>query len=254
MRTKMSLEVSALLADGEPRDESLLDRVAVIVAEALGMLCVIAVVDDDGAGGEMHPVGLHHIDRAVQREMEEHPTLTWPARTGVTARVLRAGKPEVLGADERQDEPRPPGWDVALRDAPSRGAVVAPLRVAGRCTGILSVVRPATWPPFSEQDVAAVQQVANQVALVVENRRLEDEIERLRSPYQPRLPEPRFANLTSREVEILGLIGEGLTNRDIAERLFLSVRTVEWHRARLTAKLGVHSRSELIALGRSFSG
>ena len=78
--------------------------------------------------------------------------------------------------------------------------------------------------------------------------------ERLRAPYRPALPEPRFANLTAREVEILGMIGEGLTNRDIAERLYLSIRTVEWHRGRLTAKLGVTSRSELIALGRTFSG
>lgn len=254
MRATMSLEVSTLLADGPPRDESLLDRVAGIVAESLGILCVIAVVDDDGAGGEMHPVGLHHIDGVVEREADGPPALAWPARSGVTDRVLRTGKLEILSPEERQREPRPPGWDVALNGAPSRGALVAPLRVSGRCTGVLSVVRPASWPPFCEQEVAAVQEVANQVALVVENRRLEDEIERLRLPYQPQLPHPRFANLTSREVQVLGLIGEGFTNRDIAERLFLSVRTVEWHRARLTAKLDVHSRSELIALGRSFSG
>jgi DNA-binding CsgD family transcriptional regulator len=56
--------------------------------------------------------------------------------------------------------------------------------------------------------------------------------------------------LTDREGEILGLIARGLTNREIAEQIYLSVRTVEWHRSRLAAKLGVSSRSELVAMAR----
>jgi two-component system response regulator NreC len=52
--------------------------------------------------------------------------------------------------------------------------------------------------------------------------------------------------LTDRELDVLRLIARGHTNREIAERLFLSVRTVESHRARIQRKLGRSSRSDLV--------
>jgi two-component system response regulator NreC len=52
--------------------------------------------------------------------------------------------------------------------------------------------------------------------------------------------------LTPREAEVLSLIARGYTNRQIAEKLTLSVRTVEGHRANLMAKLNMHSRVELV--------
>jgi len=54
------------------------------------------------------------------------------------------------------------------------------------------------------------------------------------------------AELSARELEVLRLIARGLTNREIAERLFLSVRTIESHRARLQRKLELTRRSELV--------
>ncbi|MGE5693866.1 MAG: response regulator transcription factor [Candidatus Sericytochromatia bacterium] len=56
--------------------------------------------------------------------------------------------------------------------------------------------------------------------------------------------------LTDREVEIVMLIGEGLTNREVAQRLTLSVRTVESHIYRAMLKTGTTSREELAALLR----
>jgi len=56
--------------------------------------------------------------------------------------------------------------------------------------------------------------------------------------------------LTDREIEIVMLIGEGLGNRDIAERLTLSPRTVESHIYRAMAKTGTTSREELANLLR----
>lgn len=59
-------------------------------------------------------------------------------------------------------------------------------------------------------------------------------------------------NLTEREREILALLGKGLSNKAIASRLYLSVRTVEGHLARLYPLLGVHSRTEaMLAVIRS---
>jgi len=55
------------------------------------------------------------------------------------------------------------------------------------------------------------------------------------------------AGVTAREAEVLGLVAEGLSNAAIAEKLFLSVRTVESHVSSLLAKLGVNSRAELAA-------
>ena len=53
-------------------------------------------------------------------------------------------------------------------------------------------------------------------------------------------------DLTEREVEILRLIALGHTNTEIAEQLFLSVRTVESHRARVQQKTGLSTRAELV--------
>jgi DNA-binding CsgD family transcriptional regulator len=54
--------------------------------------------------------------------------------------------------------------------------------------------------------------------------------------------------VTAREAEVLALLGEGLTNQEIADRVFLSSRTVERHLANVGARLGTRSRSELVAL------
>jgi DNA-binding CsgD family transcriptional regulator len=56
------------------------------------------------------------------------------------------------------------------------------------------------------------------------------------------------AGLTARQVAVLELLREGLTNAEIAERLVLSVRTVDHHVAAILSKLGVSSRREAAAL------
>jgi two-component system response regulator NreC len=56
--------------------------------------------------------------------------------------------------------------------------------------------------------------------------------------------------LTSRETEVLQLIAGGYTNRQIAEKLTISVRTVEGHRANIMGKLDLRSRVELVRYAR----
>lgn len=56
--------------------------------------------------------------------------------------------------------------------------------------------------------------------------------------------------ITSREMDVLKLIGERLSNREIGSRLFVSPRTVESHVASLQRKTAADSRAELVELGR----
>jgi DNA-binding NarL/FixJ family response regulator len=52
--------------------------------------------------------------------------------------------------------------------------------------------------------------------------------------------------LTGRQAEILGLLADGLTNAEIAERLVLSVRTVDHHVSAVLSKLGATSRQDAV--------
>lgn len=56
--------------------------------------------------------------------------------------------------------------------------------------------------------------------------------------------------ITPRELEILGLIAGGLSNREIAERLFVSENTVKTHSSRLFDKLGAKRRTQAVQLGK----
>lgn len=54
------------------------------------------------------------------------------------------------------------------------------------------------------------------------------------------------AALTKRELEVLQLIAEGLTDQEIADKIFLSIRTINWHRANLISKTGSKNTVNLI--------
>ena len=53
-------------------------------------------------------------------------------------------------------------------------------------------------------------------------------------------------DLSDRELQVFRLLGEGLSTREVAERLSLSVKTIESHRARIKEKLGIESASQLV--------
>jgi DNA-binding NarL/FixJ family response regulator len=63
-----------------------------------------------------------------------------------------------------------------------------------------------------------------------------------------RRDEGEATKLTTQELAVVGLVQQGLTNRDVAAQLFLSPRTVDFHLRNVFTKTGVTSRTELARL------
>lgn len=75
----------------------------------------------------------------------------------------------------------------------------------------------------------------------------------MESPRQPQSrsqPADLFEKLSDRELEVLGLIAGGASNRDIARKLVLSIGTVKKHTNNIFGKLAVASRTQAVARAR----
>jgi DNA-binding NarL/FixJ family response regulator len=92
----------------------------------------------------------------------------------------------------------------------------------------------------------AIRLVADGGALLSPSvtRRLISEF--VQRPSRQRLPHPALGSLTEREREIVGLVGEGLSNDEIAERLTVSPATARTHVSRAMVKLGARDRAQLV--------
>jgi LuxR family transcriptional regulator, maltose regulon positive regulatory protein len=66
----------------------------------------------------------------------------------------------------------------------------------------------------------------------------------------PTQEEALIEALSERELEVLRLIAQGLPNEAIAQRLYLSLRTVKWHSGNIYSKLGVENRTAAVARAR----
>jgi NarL family two-component system response regulator LiaR len=82
------------------------------------------------------------------------------------------------------------------------------------------------------EPMVVIQQVSVQTPFVADPKRREE------------------LGVTPREMEILGLVAEGLSNREIAERLFVSENTVKTHCSRAFDKLGARRRTEAVQMGK----
>ena len=71
-------------------------------------------------------------------------------------------------------------------------------------------------------------------------------------PFSPNEAKREELAITPREMEILELIAHGMSNREIAEKLFVSENTVKTHSSRVFDKLGARRRTQAVQLGKEF--
>jgi DNA-binding CsgD family transcriptional regulator len=233
-RATLVWEIAELIAEGDRPPEVLLDAAAEMIGRTLADSCALGILSGDV--GELHPLGLYHRDPQRQQHLDSEPGPAWEPATGVSEQVLATGKPTLL---EYLD---PDGLQL-------HSALVVQMRAAGTAVGVMALARARLRRPFTEDDLPFAQSVADQLALATRVLQHEEEIALLLlGPTSLGSPAERLAVLSDRERRVFRLIGQGLTTTEIGALLALTVRTVEWHRARLMSKLGASARWELVAL------
>lgn len=122
-----------------------------------------------------------------------------------------------------------------------------PINLIGMCKGIAtrSVARPLPASDGMKRCALKVVRPLNQFDV--------DEMHSDRGVWMKAMSYDlgRLSDLTSRELEVLRLIGESMTTAEIADRLHRSVKTIEWHRVSLGSKLGAANRVELARIAAS---
>jgi DNA-binding CsgD family transcriptional regulator len=118
---------------------------------------------------------------------------------------------------------------------------MAPMRARGRVVGQIVALRRGSSQPFAPLDLRLIATVADVLGLGLAELPVAAPTDGVPAP----------DNLSHREREVLALLALGHTNREVAEQLELSVRTVEWHRARIQAKLHVTGRAALAQVART---
>lgn len=211
---------------------------------------------EDGAGAD--PIRVFLLDdheivrRGIADLLHAEPGLTVVGEAGTAAeaiRIIPAAAPHVAVLDARL--PDGSGIDVCrdirsshpeircliLTSYDDNDAIFAAV-MAGAAGYLLKEIRGSYL-------VDAIRQVAAGKSLL-DPAVTERLLTRLRDG---EAKDERLASLTEREREVLGLITEGLTNREIGERLFLAEKTVKNYVSGLLAKLGMQRRTQAAVYG-----
>jgi ATP/maltotriose-dependent transcriptional regulator MalT len=198
-----------------------------------------------------------------------------PVRAARAEAAWLAGRPELAAGETREAlalaETRADPWAIgelafwswragALGDAPSRAARPYRLQIQGRALESALLWRAIGCPYeralalFDTDDEAALREahdtlealaarpLADRVARRLRERGIRDLARRPRASTRA-----NPGGLTARELEVLRLLAEGLRNAEIADRLFVSTKTVGHHVSALLGKLGARTRSEAAA-------
>ena len=180
-------------------------------------------VADDAPPADAAPLAALRVRDELRRRLLEKALATAPeAEADVLVLELRAG--EAVPPDAASFD----GVLLVLSDDPLLAADT-----------VLAGVLPAA---------ATERQVAAAVAAVAEGLVVRTPALRDTTGFAARDPSARPL-LTPREVEVLALVGQGMSNKAIARRLAISAHTVKYHLEAIFAKLGVRSRAEAVTRG-----
>jgi LuxR family maltose regulon positive regulatory protein len=115
------------------------------------------------------------------------------------------------------------------------------------------------WPLYEllERSAASAPVAGEYVQSLLDAFRREREAQRSRmaekAPLAPTLAQPLADPLTERELEVLHLLADGLSNKEIGDRLVIAPSTVKQHLKNIYGKLDVHSRTQAVARGRELA-
>jgi non-specific serine/threonine protein kinase len=163
--------------------------------------------------------------------------------------VLTQGVPALVDIGDRFAIP---GGLTALAGLAARsGRPQAALKLAGAAAAYEEThrtYRPAVLRAFLAGWLAPAETLPGAAKLLAEGRRLPlDEAVALGLEDEPPPSVRTTYGLTRRESEVAALVARGLSNREVASQLYLSVRTVEVHVDHILSKLGLRSRTQLAA-------
>ena len=189
---------------------------------------LIHLVDDDAAVRDSLSLLISTVGLRVQPWADPLAFMAGFDRASIGAIVLDVRMPGISGLTVLE-QLLAQGVDQPMIMLSGHGSVVMCRRAFIAGAAVL-LVKPV-------DDEVLIEALQNAVRQHVRSR------ERHQADQQAR---ERYAQLSARECEVLGLIVEGLTNKEIGKALTLSPRTVETHRANLFAKLEAESLAQLI--------
>jgi len=112
----------------------------------------------------------------------------------------------------------------------------------GKPLAVMCIMRRREDGDYTHDELEAIRFLEPHIAL-----KMEKELSREQGSHQRIVEETTALGLTSRELEVLFHVCEGLTNAEIAQRVFLSEHTVKKHLANIYRKAKVRNRTELVA-------
>jgi len=193
-----------------------------------------------------HPV----VRRGLRALLESEPyfKVVGESSDGLeTVRLVRKLKPDVLILDLKM--PGLSGLEVTRRVkqvSPLTRVII--LSIYGDKSHVIDALKSGAWGYVLKE--ANVDELITAIKQVVAGRRylcqsLSELVIDYISSGEDRAEDP-YELLTPREREVLYLVAQGMTNAEIASKLYISRRTVETHRANLMRKLGLKNQADLI--------
>jgi DNA-binding CsgD family transcriptional regulator len=232
--------------------EQLLDDAAAIIGEAAGGMCLIGV----GISGStmFDPVGVYNDEPGRLVRINDTPGFVWPVSERASL-VLASGDPfrsdgSIDTSGHAESELASALRDLLQESEPLSHMMLA-IRFAGASVGIVVVARRPPRGNYTEADERDLEGPIDVLALALHELSIRPDHDS-GADSAPQVTRSNVAALSVRERKIVVLVAQGLTSAEIGETVYLSVRTVEWYRARILQKLDHPSRADLVALGRSF--